>query len=163
MHQRIANQNKKRETVLSRLIPFPEEIDLYKLLKFKERHTELLKSFKNKIEQIVFNEDIVEGTELFSTKVEELEIDKNELSRKMNESQFKNVFFGSVCGIIGAAQGFASTENTTVSVIGALPGFACAIHSALKIEKAENIFDQTGMKYLALVDKQLRDYNRVVR
>lgn len=78
----------------------------------------------------------------------------------MNESQFNNIFFGSVCGIIGAAQGFASTENNVGAIIGAFPGFASAIHSALKIEKAENVFDQTGMKYLALVDRQLRDYNR---
>ncbi|GAB3721610.1 kinase [Flavobacterium koreense] len=160
MSRNLANQNKKRETILSRLIPFPEEINLPKLLKFKEKHNDLLKSFKNKVEQIVLDENIIEGTELFKTKIEELEIDKNELSIKMNESQFNNVFFGSVCGIIGAAQGFASTENTTGAVIGALPGFASAIHSALKIERAENLFDQSGMKYLALVDRQLRDYNR---
>lgn len=161
MSRNLANQNKKRETILSRLIPFPEEINLHKLLKFKEKHYDLLKSFKNKIEQIVLDENIIEGTELFKTKIEELEIDRDELSIKMNESQFNNVFFGSVCGIIGAVQGFASTENTTGAVIGGLPGFVSAVHSALKIEKAENVFDQTGMKYLALVDKQLRDYNRV--
>jgi hypothetical protein len=161
MSRNLANQNKKRETILSRLIPFPEEINLHKLLKFKEKHYDLLKSFKNKIEQIVLDENIIEGTELFKTKIEELEVDRDELSIKMNESQFNNVFFGSVCGIIGAVQGFASTENTTGAVIGGLPGFVSAVHSALKIEKAENVFDQTGMKYLALVDKQLRDYNRV--
>jgi hypothetical protein len=161
MSRKFGNQNKKRETILSRLIPFPEEINLNKLLKFKDKHSDLLKSFKNKVEQIVLNENIIEGTELFKEKIEELEINKNELSAKMNESQFKNIFFGSVCGVIGATTGFASTENTTGALIGALPGFANAIHSALKIEKAENVFDQTGMKYLALVDKQLRDYNRI--
>lgn len=161
MPRNLINRNKKRETILSRLIPFPEEIDLYKLLKFKEKHSELLKSFKNKVEQIVLDENVIEGTESFKTKLEELEIDKNELAIKMNESQFNNVFFGSVCGIIGAAQGLASTANTAGAIIGALPGFASAIHSALKIEKAENVFDQTGMKYLALVDRQLRDYNRI--
>jgi hypothetical protein len=37
-----------------------------------------------------------------------------------------------------------------------LPGFANAVYSAMKIEKTENVFDQSGMKYLALVDKKLR-------
>lgn len=161
MSRNLSNKNQKRETILSRLIPFPEEINLYKILKFKEKNSDLLKLFKNKVEQIVLDENILEGTELFTAKIEELEIHKNELSIKMNESQFSNVFFGSVCGIIGAGQGFAATENTTGAVIGALPGFVSAVHSALKIEKAENTFDQTGLKYLALVDKQLRDYNRV--
>lgn len=155
------NQNKKRETILSRLIPFPEEIDLNKLLKFKDKHFEILRQFKNKVEQIVFNEDIIEGTELFKLKIEELKINRDEISVRMNESQFNNVFFGSVCGIIGAVEGFATNENRTSSVFGALPGFVSAVHSALKIEKAENVFDQTGMKYLALVDKQLRNYNGI--
>jgi hypothetical protein len=163
MSRNLGNQNQKRETILSRLIPFPEEIDLHKLLKFKEKHSDLLKSFKNKVEQIVLDENILKGTQLFDTKIEELEIDKIELSAKMNESQFNNIIFGSVCGVIGAAQGFASTENTTGAVVGALPGFVSAVRSALKIEKAENILDQTGMKYLALVDKQLRDYNRIIK
>lgn len=153
----LQNQDIKRETILSKLIPFPEEINLSKLLNFKEKNSELLNSFKNKVEQIVLNENIIEGTELFKAKIEELKIDKNELSIKMNESQFNNILFGSVCGMIGAAQGFLSTGNTPGAVIGALPGLANAVHSALKIEKADNILDQTGMKYLALVDKELRD------
>ena len=43
----------------------------------------------------------------------------------------KNIFFGSVCGTIGAIQGFSSATNT----VWAMPGFMSAIHSALKIEK----------------------------
>jgi len=153
----IIEQKRKRDTILSNLIPFPEEIDLKKLLKFKEKNHSTLKLFKNKIEQLVLDENLIEGTQLFNAKIEELEIHKNELYNKMNESQFKNVFFGSVCGIIGATQGFVSTANTVGAVGGAMPGFASAIYSALKIEKAEDIADQTGMKYLALIDKRLRN------
>jgi len=76
MSSRLIKQNTKRETILSRLIPFPEEINLNKLLKFKEKHADLLKSFKNKVEQIVLDENIVEGTELFKIRIEELEIAK---------------------------------------------------------------------------------------
>ena len=148
-------QKTKRETILTNLIPFPEEIDFEKIRKFKDRHLDLLKAFKNRVEQLVLDETLIEGTELFNLKVEELVIRKDELSAKMNESQIKNIILGSVFGIIGAYQGLASAD-TIGAFIGGLPGFASAIHSALKIEKAENVFDQSGLKYLALVDKRIR-------
>ncbi len=148
-------ESKKRETILTDLIPFPEDINLDKLRKFKDKHPDLLKAFKNKVEQIVLDETIIEGTELFTTKVEELKIRKEELSVKMNESNFKTILFGSVCGVIGAYQGLVAPDTTT-SLITGIAGFAGAVYSALKIEKAEATFDQSGMKYLALVDKRLR-------
>lgn len=149
------NQKSKRETILSNLIPFPEEIDLKRVKKFKEKHVELLDAFKNKVELIVLDPNLIEGTELFNEKVRELKFRKEELSARMNENQFGNIIFGTVCGIIGAVQGLAAAE-TTGAIVGAFPGFASAIHSALKIERAENIFDQSGLKYLALADKRLR-------
>lgn len=152
---RDIEENKKRQTILSNLIPFPEEIDLNKIRKFKDKHIDLLKDFKNKVEQLVLDENLINGTDLFKLKIEELSIRKDELSKKMNESQIKNIIFGSACGIIGAIQGLKTAE-TTGALIGALPGFVSAVHSALKIEKAENLFDQSGMKYLALVDKRIR-------
>ncbi|MBC3847206.1 kinase [Winogradskyella echinorum] len=148
-------ENKKRQTILSNLIPFPEEIDLNKIRRFKDKHNDLLKAFKNRIEQLVLDENLINGTDLFKLKIEELTIRKDELSAKMNESQINNIIFGSVCGIIGAVQGLKTAE-TTGALIGALPGFVSAVHSALKVEKAENLFDQSGMKYLALVDKRIR-------
>ena len=157
--KKIEHQKKqlisKRETILRELIPFPQEIDLTKLRRFKDKYISLLESFRNKIELIVLDAKLIEGSELFNEKVKELKLRKDELSAKMNESQFKNIIFGSICGIIGAYQGLASAE-TTGAVIGGLPGFTSAIYSALRIEKAENIFDQSGMKYLALMDKRLK-------
>nr|WP_320000075.1 hypothetical protein [uncultured Draconibacterium sp.] len=147
--------SKKRETILKELIPFPEELDLTRLQKFKEKHFELLDAFKNKVEILTLDNNLKEGTPLFNEKVRELKLRKDELSAKMNESQFKNIIFGTICGVIGAYQGLSVAE-TPGAVVGAIPGFASAIHSALKIEKAENIFDQSGMKYLALVDKRLK-------
>jgi hypothetical protein len=46
--------------------------------------------------------------------------------------------------------------ETYGQAVGAFLGLAAAIYSASQIEKAENVFDQSGMKYLALVDKRLR-------
>lgn len=147
--------NKKRETILRELIPFPTDLNLDKLHRFKDKQKELLLSFRNKVEQIVLDESIEEGTALFKNKVEELKLRKSELTAKMNESKLGSIIFGSICGIIGAIQGLATAE-TPGAIIGGLPGFASAIYSAIKIEKAEDIFDQSGMKYLALADKRLR-------
>lgn len=151
----VAIKQRKRETILTELIPFPENIDIYRLRRFKELHIELLQSFKNRVEQIVLDPNIIEGTELFNERLRELRMRKEELSAKMNESQFGNILFGTVCGLIGAIQGLSAAE-TPGALIGAFPGFASAVHSALKIEKAEDIFDQSGLKYLALADKRLR-------
>ena len=147
--------NQKREVILRELIPFPSELDLGKFHRFKEKYNELLTTFKNKVEQIVLDDTIEKGSELFNNKVEDLKLRKDELSAKMNESKVGSIIFGSICGIIGAIQGL-STAETPGAIIGGLPGFASAIYSAIKIEKAEDIFDQSGMKYLALVDKRLR-------
>jgi hypothetical protein len=149
------NQTRKRETILTNLIPFPEDIDLARLTRFKERHNQLLSAFRTRVELIVLDPNIIEGTPLFHQHLSELAQRKEELTAKMNENGFGNILFGTVCGLIGAGVGLAAT-STTGAVLGALPGFANAVHSALQIERAENLFDQSGLKYLALADKRLR-------
>ncbi|POS00631.1 hypothetical protein Q361_1394 [Flavobacterium croceum DSM 17960] len=146
---------RKRETILENLIPFPEQINLHKLLNFKENHSELLAALTNKVEKLVLDDQIKEGTDLFNENIRELVIRKGELTAKMNESQLGNIIFGTACGIIGAVKGISESQNLS-GVLWGLPGFGNAIYSALKIENAEKIFDQSGMKYLALIDKKLR-------
>ncbi|WP_343690029.1 hypothetical protein [Chitinophaga sp.] len=147
--------SKKRELILNELIPFPEQIDIDKLRRFKDTHLDLLKAFKNRVELIVLNPAMEEDSDFFHEAIKELKTRKTELSAKMNESKLGGILFGTICGITGAAIGLSAAE-TVGAVIGGLPGFANAVYSALQIEKAEDIFDQSGMKYLALVDKQLR-------
>lgn len=76
---------------------------------------------------------------------------KEELYARMNESHWSEIVFGTVCGTIAAGIGFMANP-----IIGAIPGFLNAIYSACRIEKPENVIDQTGLKYLALIDKRLR-------
>ena len=150
----IKKEKQKRELILEELIPFPENIDLSQLRSFKDRHPDLLAAFKNKVELIALNPTIEEDSDFFRESIRELNLRKLELSAKMEESRFGNIFFGTVCGIAGAIYGF-STAETIGAVIGGLPGFVNAIHSAVQIESPENMFDQSGMKYLALLDKRL--------
>lgn len=153
-YESYKRQNNKREHILNELIPFPDKIDIYKLRKFKDKHKDLLKAFKNKVELIVLNPSIDEASPLFSEMINELKIRKEELTTKMNESKLGGIFFGTICGIIGSVIGLASA-NTSEAMICGLPGFANAVYSALQIERAEDTFDQSGMKYLALLDKRL--------
>ena len=148
-------EQRKRETILRSLIPFPEDIDLARLLRFKEKHSDLLQAFRTRVELIALDPNVIEGTPLFYQRMAELSQRKDELTAKMNESRFNSILFGTVCGFIGAYQGIANT-STTGAILGALPGFANAVYSALQIERAEDVFDQSGLKYLALADKRLR-------
>ena len=150
----LKNQ-KKRQTILESLIPFPQNIKLDKMLRFKEKHGDLLDAFTSRVELLVLDPTVIEGTDLFNEKIRELVIRKGELTAKMGESQIGKIILISVFGIIGATQGIVATGDLK-SMLWGLPGFANAVYSAMKIEKTENVFDQSGMKYLALVDKKLR-------
>ncbi|KLT70219.1 hypothetical protein [Flavobacterium sp. ABG] len=153
--KRLEKTKEKREIILESLIPFPEEIDLTKLIKFKEQNSELLKRFKNSVELIALNSDIEVGSDLFREKIKELEFGKDEISIKMNENKMGKIFFGTFCGISGAVIGLAAA-GTTGAIIGGLPSFANAIYSALQIEQIKDVDNNKGMKYIALVDKEIR-------
>jgi hypothetical protein len=151
-------ENLRREIILRELIPFPKQIDLLQLRRFKDKHFDLLNKFKNKIELIALDNNLDEDSVLFKETIKELDYRREELSAKMNESKFGDIILGTVCGVSGAVIGLASTgtPGAIVASLAALPSFVNAIHSALKIERVENINDQTGMKYLALIDKKIR-------
>ena len=148
-------KNQKRVQILNELIPFPQDLDIIRLRRFKDRHRNLLRSFKNKVELIVLDDSIDYDSELFKEKVNELQIAKEELTARMNESRFGPIFYGTICGMLGAALGLIPA--TSMGFYLGIPAFLNAIYSASKIEKPENIIDQTGLKYIALIDKRLRN------
>lgn len=152
----------RREIILNELIPFPEQIDLKQLRKFKDKHPDLLDRFKNKIELIALDHNLDEDSQLFRETIKELKYRKEELSEKMNESKLGQIIYGTVCGITGAVVGLAAAGTAGALVggtIAALPSFANSIHSALQIERVINITDQSGIKYLALIDKKIRRWS----
>lgn len=140
----------KRDLILKNLIPYPKQIDLTNLRRFKDRHRDLLNTFRSKVELLVLNPALTPESPLFKATLEEMKANKEELSAKMNESRMGDIVFGTICGTVSAVIGLL------VSPVLGIPGFMNAIYSACKIEKPENVFDQTGLKYLALVDKRLR-------
>lgn len=153
-HKELWREQQKRELILEELIPFPRHIDFMKMRKFKDKYSLELNAFKTKVELIVLDPAIEINSKLFRERIKELNQRKKELSIRMTESKVGDVFFGTVCGILGAFTGLQAA-GTPSAIISALPGFANAIHSALKIERVENLPDQSGMKYLALIDTKL--------
>lgn len=147
----------KRDLILKNLIPYPKQIDLTNLRRFKDRHLELLNTFSNKVELLALNPTITHESPLFRITLEDMKMAKEELYARMNESHIGDIVFGTICGTISAGIGLLAAP-----VLGAIPGFLNAIHSACKIERPENVIDQTGLKYLALVDKRLSRQSRQV-
>lgn len=149
--------NEKRQQILKELIPFPEFVELEQLRKFKDKHYDTLKAFKNKIEQLAVDPSLAIDSKLFKLKVEELSFHRDELSVRMKENKFGDIFFGSICGITGGviAMVTAPPPFSIIGGVGATASFANAIHSALKIETPEKITDTTGMKYLALLNRRI--------
>ncbi len=145
----------KRDLILKEMIPYPKQIDLTHLRRFKDRHHDLLTAFSNKVEQIALNPTITPESPLFTMVLDEMKAAKEELSARMNESHLGDIVFGTICGTIAAGLGFLASP-----VLGAIPGLLNAIYSACRIERPESTIDQTGLKYLALVDKRLRRKSR---
>ena len=141
----------KRDMILKNLIPCPKSIDIYNLRRFKDEYRDLLETFRNKVELLVLNPVITPESPLFAETLNDMKSTKEELIARMNESRLGDIIFVTVCGVISAGLGFIAEPTT-----GAIPGLLNAIYSACQIEKPENITDQTGLKYLALVDKRLR-------
>jgi len=145
----------KRETILTELIPYPEEMNLLHLQRFKERHSELAVQFRNRVEQIVHDPSIKEGTSRFHYKMAEMIDCKEELVARMKETNgIGKLIFGTVCGLISSASSLM--DPNPFNLIGTLAGFGNAVHSALQIERPEKVIDQTGMKYLALAEYKLK-------
>lgn len=141
----------KRDLILKDLIPYPKQIDLTNLRRFKEKYHDLLITFRNKVESIVLNSAISPESKMFEVTLDELKHQKGELSARMKESHLCNINFGTICGTISAA--ISLFENSSVA---AITGLLSAIYSVCKIERPESVIDQTGLKYLALVDKRMR-------
>ena len=139
----------KRDMILKNLIPCPKNIDIYNLRRFKDEYRDLLETFRNKVELLVLNPVITPESPLFAETLNDMKSTKEELVARMNESRLGDIIFVTVCGVISAGLGFIAEPT-----IGAIPGLLNAIYSACQIEKPENITDQTGLKYLALVDKR---------
>lgn len=151
---RHQNFNTRRDIILEKLMPLPREVNFGKLLDFKIKHENLLYAFRNRVEGLVLDTSIEHDSQIFQNKLDELEMQKQDIVDRMQALNIKDIILGPVMGITAAVVGVVGSGSLW-GAVGAAPGLINAIHAALQTEKPENIIDQTGLKYLALMDKRL--------
>lgn len=74
----LRNRQYKRDLILKNLMPYPKQIDLTNLRRFKERHRDLLVTFRNKVESLVLDQTIPPESEMFGATLDELKMQKEE-------------------------------------------------------------------------------------
>lgn len=142
-----------RETLIEDLIPYPIAPDLTKLRRFKDKYHEELRSFRILLEQAVLEVSLFKKTSKQSKKqklvIAEINDKKEKILRELKQSKFLQLTFGTVCGLTGAAVGFA-TENNAWGLF----SLANAAYSSL-----QGYDDRPTLKdfsYLALIDNELK-------
>ena len=144
----LISRHYKRDLILKNLMPYPHQVELKKLRHFKDKHHDLLKAFTAKVELIVLNTTISPESALFQQTLEDMKNSKEELTARMNESKLGDIIFGTIGSVIST---FLDGPN-----IGTAFSLMSTIYSVCKNQRPESVVDQTGMKYLALIDKRLR-------
>lgn len=147
----VRNRNEKRDVLLKNIMPLPQDIDLVCLMKFKDRHNELLKRFRTEIESIVLNDAIAVNTELFDTAIDRIKEQRDEITRRMEEYNYRNILKYSIHGMIPFAAAALEGEcNKNVLITGSL---TLSIATAISNLKSNRIDNTSGMKYLALANR----------
>jgi len=149
----IRERNEKRDVLLKTIMPVPEEIDFVHLMRFKERHHNLLNRFRTEVESIVLDDAIQMNTERFNTTVDRIIDQRDELVHRMDEFNFGRILKYSVHGMIPFVQAALEGEfNRNVLITGTLT-FMAAIAQAIYSLHNNRIENTSGMKYLALANR----------
>lgn len=135
----IRYQNKRRNCILKELMPAPRDYDLGKIKHFKETHRELLRTFRNHVEEIALDATISPESELFSIKLDQLRQEKEEISARMSESRLGDIIFGKICGVLSPMCRASALLN--------------AIYNACHVERPD--VNCKGMKYIVLAERNL--------
>lgn len=152
----IRNRNEKRDVILKKIMPLPKDIDFGRLMRFKERHHDLLHRFRVEIESIVLNEEICIDSARFENAIDRIEGQRDEIVRRMEEYNYQNIIRYSVHGMIPFAVAAMEGEfNRNVLVTGSLT-LLSAIATAIYNLSHRRIDNTSGMKYLALANKTFR-------
>lgn len=153
--KKLEMQENKRRIILEKIIPGPADYNIGRIKKFKTDNKELLDAFRTKIELLVLDPNMVEGSALFNLNLSELEIQRKELSNRMFKSSWPRIGFGSACGITGGII-YAALAKDPNGFLAAGLSLLGQVYDAISYESPKEIIDQSGMKYIALANKRLR-------
>jgi hypothetical protein len=143
-----------RQNLLDELIPYPIEPNLTKLRKFKDKHHEELTSFRLLLEQITFDISLLNSKDnqdyKKNHKIAEINDKREKILSELNQSNFGQITFGTICGLTGAVIAFQQ-ENHPLGFF----SLANAIHSAFQgYDKSTTL--KKDYSYLALIDRKFK-------
>lgn len=147
-------RDKIRSSILENIFPFPLKPPINKLLSFKEKYGNELKSFRRLIEQqiIIINgiPDLEQRNNYLNSKIEEINDRKIELTELMKKSKLGQVAKSTLKGLIIDAGITLITGGTVVPAASILSG----INEIIK-QYNGNPIKNNELGYLALVENKL--------
>jgi hypothetical protein len=159
-----------RTEILSGVLPAPvDPVKPRELAEFKERHRPLLKGFRTAIEQCVVAAAAIDDPHLRARKVElikaELKGQQEEITRRMEEQNWRRIGVGSLVGVAAAAVVVADAVVTGGSLTraGASLGLASAVYIAFEGTRSPRQLLERPMAYAALAEGKFGDAARLPR
>ena len=158
-HQSFYNNKKStkvQNTILDGVLPYPDgKISIRELVKFKERHHDLLPKFRKFIEEKSYEISQIEDKTYRKEKTREIITDIKDASLEIQEAMkpnFKKICFGSILPIFGASIGVYATDNN-LAMAGALAGLSGNIYSSLN--QIDSELNKQPIAYIAHARRNL--------
>lgn len=150
-YYRLATRNQ----FINDLIPYPVIANPLELRHFKDRHGGQLKTFRNRLEQIIVEVTAIHEKEprqrLYHLKLQEINQQREEIYARLVESRLGKITFGTVFGLIAAGIGLHAGDPLLGSF-----GFGNAVYSAFQGYNRRDILNN-DFAYLALIDRKFVD------
>jgi hypothetical protein len=152
--------NKKRtkvqNTILDGVLPYPDgKISISELVKFKEKHHDLLPKFRKFIEEKSYDISQIEDKIYRKERTKEIITEIKDASLEIQDAMkpnFRRICFGSILPIFGASIGVYATDNN-LATIGALAGLGGNIYSSLN--QIDSELNKQPIAYIAHARRNL--------
>lgn len=149
------NPNRIRSYILNEIMPYPREVELSKLIKFKEKYYDQLNRFRLLVDETVWTlngiTDEKNRKNLLNTKMEQIIDRKDQLVARLNENKLGSIALGGVKGMLVDA-GIALVTGDVVKPVATVLG---TINQIIK-EYNGNPIKNEELAYLALMEHRLR-------
>jgi Family of unknown function (DUF6236) len=150
-----------RASVLEEMLPAPaQSVRVSDLAEFRERHGDLLSKFRREIENRLIDLALVQEEWARSKKLalykEELKETIAEIQARMHERKWRNIVFGTVCGLIAAAiPGARAAVTGDLTGVGLqVPAFVAAVSRGMtELRPTWNM--NSPLAYAALAQEHL--------
>jgi len=142
-----------RTEILKECMVYPYEANLNAIRRFKDKHYDELKAFRRHIEKIVFNTSLIadpgKRQKALHLEIHDINEQKTALIRRMKESNFNRILFGSACGLLATAAPVIASP----SLIG-VPALLYGIYTIYKDLQTPKI--DSPLYYLALTGHKFK-------